>query len=495
VAFSAADLRQDPHVLIQLQMVKLVQLGILLVTLLALRSATTRYTVVAATLLFLDGLAFTAAASATLRGEVVSLPIFVIMLAIASAALLPWGIWAQVACVVLAGLAVLANFHLVHGVRAAFPYPGLPVVVALVASVYSAAELDHQRRERLRSERARAESKQRFRTIADAAPVLIWMTDATGRVIYLNDAWDTLLGSRREGLDMDQLWAERMHPGDGVAVGARMTAAIRARAPLEVQYRVRDREGTWRWLLVRGSPRLVGSVFRGYVGMGTDISAQKEAEAALAEARNAALEASRLKSEFLATMSHEIRTPMNGIFGMTELALDSDEESERREFLRRARACALSLMTVLSDVLDFSKIEAGKLDLEARDFDPRIVLGETLDTLAAEAVRKGLELMGSVESSVPELLCGDPNRLRQVLVNLAGNAVKFTEQGEVVIVLEVRGVSDGDAVLLHGRVRDSTGRGSASRSTRCCSTCRCPNSTASAPRGACATIRSRVTSR
>jgi signal transduction histidine kinase/CheY-like chemotaxis protein len=176
---------------------------------------------------------------------------------------------------------------------------------------------------------------------------------------------------------------------------------------------------------------------------------------ALAEARDQAEAATRAKSTFLAMMSHEIRTPLHGIFGMTELALDAGEESERREFIRRARACAETLLSVINDVLDFSRIEADRLTLEHAEFDLREVVDGVLDTLATEAVGKGLDLVGCVDDRLPAVVLGDAGRLRQILINLAGNALKFTDRGSVVIRLEGEGAAEEGALALRGEVRDT----------------------------------------
>ncbi|MGH8178112.1 MAG: response regulator [Steroidobacter sp.] len=246
-----------------------------------------------------------------------------------------------------------------------------------------------------------------------------------------------------------------VHPDDGAIVGKAMGDHLRDGAPYDVEYRLRKKDGEWLWVRARacaerdeeGRPRwLAGSI--------RDITEERVAREVMVHATIEAEAASRSKSTFLATMSHEIRTPMNGVIGMTGLLLDTGLDRAQREYAETIRASADSLLTILNDILDFSKIEAGKLDIETLELDLRSNVDDVGSIMAFQAAAKSLELVVNVRPDVPERVLGDPQRIRQCLLNLVGNAIKFTQSGEV--VLEVCSVaSQNGRALVHFEVRDT----------------------------------------
>jgi signal transduction histidine kinase/CheY-like chemotaxis protein len=232
-------------------------------------------------------------------------------------------------------------------------------------------------------------------------------------------------------------------------------------SPLRLLQRgaVRIGAGDWNTMIALGRSDEFGELAHSLNQMAADLKTlhieRDEATAALVQAKDAAEDANRAKSEFLANMSHEIRTPMNGIIGMTELALNTPLSAVQRDYLETAHRSAEMLLVILNDVLDFSKIEAGKLHMESIEFSVRQMLEETLKPFAIRAHEKRCELMVDVKPSVPDALVGDPLRLRQVLVNLVSNAIKFTDRGEIVVRIERTRAREDDRASVRFSVVDT----------------------------------------
>jgi two-component system, sensor histidine kinase and response regulator len=288
--------------------------------------------------------------------------------------------------------------------------------------------------ERTRAEAALRESEERFRGTFENAPVGIAHEDLTGRFLRLNERFCTILGYTQTEL-VGKTLAEVTHPEDLAADLARFNALTRGESTsytMEKRFIRKDGRAVWAHLTVSlqfdavGKPAYCIKIIQ-------DISERKQLDEELRQAKEMAEAANRAKDQFLANVSHEIRTPMNAILGMTELTLDTPLADAQRQYLTTVQSAADNLLGILNDLLDFSKIEAGKLELDPADFSLRAALGETLRTLAMRAHKKGLELVSHVETDVPDALVGDASRLRQVLLNLVGNAIKFTEEGEVVL--------------------------------------------------------------
>ena len=288
-----------------------------------------------------------------------------------------------------------------------------------------------------------------------------WDWNIVEDTIWYSPRWKNILGFADNELpDRREEWLARIHPDDQLQIATALKAHLRQQAEIfHCEYRLLHKDGSWIWALVRGKALFnpQGRATR-MVGTQSDITRQKESEAELRQAKEAAETADRTKSEFLAVMSHEIRTPMNGVLGFTNLLLDTPLGAEQRDWLLTIRTSGESLLTLINDILDFSKIESGRMEFDQHPVSVRRSVEEVLDLLWSKANEKKIELLHWIDTDVPEWVLSDSTRLRQVLVNLVGNAIKFTSKGEVEVRVSLVATEPNQAAQLSFSIRD-TGEG------------------------------------
>jgi PAS domain S-box-containing protein len=301
-----------------------------------------------------------------------------------------------------------------------------------------------------------AESEWRYRSVVDAVKEVIYQTDATGNWTFLNPAWQEITGFTVEE-SLGTPASEYIHPDDRDRHADSLFPLLDMQVD-SCRYEIRytTKSGDIRW--VEMYARLLldeRGVVGGTSGTLSDITERKKGFEELQKAKEAAEIANKAKTEFLANMGHEIRTPMNGIIGMTELTLETQLTDEQYEYLHIVKSSAESLLELLNDILDLAKIEAGQLDLEAIDFNLRATVETIVDTLVQRAAEKGIELIFHIRPDVPAYFTGDPTRLRQILVNLLGNAIKFTEHGSVFLQIGADPAPETGVVTIHATIRDT----------------------------------------